>query len=280
MSRAVLRRIPLRTPPLADWSGLVHHLCFGLFVLSLTFLLARLAFPDSLFPDAGWPVGLCLVLATATTLADLRRSLPGQNVLLAAAIIAIIGAAAHLLTVLIAVPFGPLAFTDRAGPTLGLPVPWSIPFLWVVLVLNSRGVARLILRPWRKTRAYGFWLIGLTALLTLAIELTLEPYASLTRHLWFWGRIRGGVAWYSAPWINFVGWGLMTLLILAFATPSLINKKPARSGPPNYYPLIVCLLVELLFGLSAGLHQLWGAAAFTAVIAVVSSTFAVRGARW
>jgi len=69
----------------------------------------------------------------------------------------------------------------------------------VVTILNSRGVARLILRPWRKTRRYGFWLIGLTAALALVFDLGLEPFATRVKSYWLWSPTKLGLSWYGAP---------------------------------------------------------------------------------
>ena len=65
-------------------------------------------------------------------------------------------------------------------------VPWPLPLLWVVLVINARGVGRLVMRPWRKTNFYGFWVIGLTCLLVLAFDLGLEPFAVEVKGYWLW----------------------------------------------------------------------------------------------
>jgi hypothetical protein len=72
---------------------------------------------------------------------------------------------------------------------------------------------------------------------------------------------------------------MASLLILAFATPSLINKKKAKH-PPDYQPLVLWLLFELLFLTGVSAHQLWPASAAIALIGIVVSVFAVRGAKW
>ena len=127
-----------------------------------------------------------------------------------------------------------------------------MPFVWVVAVLNSRGVARLILRPWRKLRAYGFWLIGITVALTVLFDAGLEPFAAGVKRYWLWQPTRIPVTWGSAPVTNFLGWLLTALLILAFATPALIDKR-ARPGsrPPDYHPLGVWMLAMILFAAGA-----------------------------
>jgi uncharacterized membrane protein len=227
----------------------------------------------------GWPEALLLVLATAGTISALARQLPLQNVLLAASVIALMGGAVHALGVTMGIPFGPFLFGAEAGPHLFKTLPWALPLIWVVAILNSRGVARLVLRPWRKIRNYGFWLIGLTALLTTMFDLALDPFAARVKHYWFWLPTKFPVAWQGAPLVNFLGWAAVSLLILAFVTPVLINKNPVRRTP-DFHPLAVWLGAILLFGLAAGLHGLWPAAALDGVMVVLVATFAVRGGKW
>ena len=77
-----------------------------------------------------------------------------------------------------------------------------MPLIWVVVILNSRGVARLILRPWRKIRNYGFWLIGLTAALTMLFDLAFDPFASRVKHYWLWVPTKLPLTWQGAPGNN------------------------------------------------------------------------------
>jgi uncharacterized membrane protein len=149
-----------------------------------------------------------------------------------------------------------------------------------VAILNSRGVARLILRPWRKNHSYGFWLIGVTAALTALFDLALEPFASRVDHFWFWLPVKFPLSWQGVPLSNSLGWLVVTLLILAFVTPMLINKQPQKRRPPDFHPLAVWLGGVLLFGIAAGLNRLWTAAAADAAIGIVTAVFAIRGARW
>jgi uncharacterized membrane protein len=229
---------------------------------------------------ANWPEAVLIVLATAGTLVALARQLPTQNVLLAALLCAVIGGVAHILGVTSGIPFGPLMIGADAGLKLFGTLPWAMPLLWVVAVLNSRGVARLILRPWRKIRAYGFWLIGLTALFTMLFDCALEPFASHAKHYWIW--TAGGISLtpQGAPASNSVGWFILTLLILAFATPVMINKQLSRRSVPDIHPLTVWLGAILLFATGTAQHGLWPAAAADAIIFLGVTVFAIRGARW
>ena len=230
--------------------------------------------------DTNWPEALLLLLATISTLAALARQLPAQNVLLAASIIALIGGAAHMIGATSGIPFGPFMFGAAAGPKFFKIMPWALPLLWVVAVLNSRGVARLVLRPWRKTRTYGFWLIGLTALFTMLFDCALEPFAAHARHYWIWTAGGFSLMPLGAPISNFAGWFIVTVLMLAFATPAMINKQLSKRSAPDFHPLAVWLGGILLFAVTAALNGLWAATATDAVIGIVAAVFAIRGGRW
>jgi len=176
------------------------------------------------------------------------------------------------------VPFGPRAYTDALGGKI-FGVPWPMPFVWLAVIVNVRGVARLILRPWRKTTYYGFWVIGLAGVLAVLFDTGLEPFASRAKHYWFWEMSANVLSWYSAPWVNFLGWFVTVLGILGFTTPWLINKQPVKQ-PTDYHPLVLWLLLNLYFATGNALQQLWFAVAFGLVANVLVTAYAVRGARW
>jgi uncharacterized membrane protein len=248
------------------------------FLLAAGFLSALVAV--GIKSASNWPEAILLLLATISTLAALARQLPSQNVFLAAAIIAGIGGAAHLIGATSGIPFGQFLFGSEIGQKLFNTLPWIMPLLWVVAVLNSRGVARLVLRPWRKTRAYGFWLIGLTALFTMLFDCALEPFAAHAKHYWIWTTAGYALTPSGAPLANSVGWFLVTLLMLVFATPVLINKQLSKRSAPDFHPLAVWLGGILIFGVGAAMNGLWLAVAVDAVIGIIATTFAVRGGRW
>ena len=279
MKRVELRRIPLRADPFAGWGTKVHSILFALFVVQFLFSWARLWPGFPIWRDAHWPYGLLVVLTAATVLASLSRQLPAQNVMLASCIIAFIAGAVESISALSAIPFGPFLYTSNIGPQLFYPLPWAIPLLWLVAILTSRGIARLILRPWRKTRNYGFWLMGVTALLVVLFDFNLEPFATRVKQFWYWNPTKAGLDWYGAPWVNFFAWAMTTLLILAFATPTLINKKPVKQSP-EYHSLTVWLLMNLLFGTGCFIERLWPAVLANLVLCVVTAIAAIRGARW
>ena len=254
-----------------------------LFVLLLAAAFALVLAENGLSLDLpgrpGWPEALLILLATVSSITALARQLALQNVLLAALVIALMGGAVHALGVTMEIPFGPFIFGAEAGPQLFKTLPWAMPLIWVVAVLNSRGVVRLILRPWRKIRSYGFWLMGLTAVLTMLFDLAFDPFASRVKHYWLWMPTKFPLTWQGAPLVNFLSWTAVALLMLVLVTPALINKNPARRVP-DFHPLGVWVGAILLFGTASALHGMWVAVALDGTIAVLAATFAIRGGRW
>jgi uncharacterized membrane protein len=225
--------------------------------------------------------GLILILAAMASILALNRRLPLQNVLTAAGIAAVFGGIAHALTAVpnLPLPFGPLIFNPSAGAKIFNHLPWTIPLLWIVVILNARGVSRLILRPWREVKNYGFWLMGLTVLLVVAFDVALEPFAARVKHLWIWKPTGTTITWQGATSLNFIAWALVSLLILAFATPFLIRKQGNLSDP-DLHPLFIWLGALLLFTIGCAETGLWLAVVADAVLALVTVCFSVRGAKW
>lgn len=221
-----------------------------------------------------------VVAATLVCLIAVARQLPWQNTLLAATITALIGGLAHGLTAQFSLPFGPLVFNETAGTKIFHLLPWPVPLIWIIAVFSSRGVGRLILRPWRKVKSYGFWLIGVTTALTVAFDFALEPLAAHIKHFWLWRATRIPVTWHDAPVLNFFAWAFMTLLILAFATPTLIKKQPGNRSTPDYISPSLWLGAMILFATGSARAGLWDAMIADAVIAAITVIFAIRGARW
>ena len=199
--------------------------------------------------------------------------------MLASVIITGIAGLAHTLGGLLAIPFGPYVYSDRFGQMLFHPLPWAMPVIWLVAILTSRGVARLVMRPWRKTTSYGFWVMGITVALVLLFDLGLEPFATRIKHYWSWKPTKAGLYWYDTPWVNFLGWTATAIVILGFATPSLINKKPVKQ-PADFCPLVIWLLINALFLTGAVANRLWAAAAVILAGMILAGILAVRGGKW
>jgi putative membrane protein len=226
--------------------------------------------------------GLLIVLAAGASVVGHDRQLPLQNALSAALICAAVGGLAHGLSAQrdLALPFGPVLFNPAAGWKILNFVPWTIPLLWIIALFNARGLARLILRPWRKIKTYGFWLIGLTAVLAMAFDLALEPYAWHVKNFWLWQPTKLPLTWQGATLLNFLGWVCVSLLILVFITPLLIRKQPGQRSTPNLHPLILWLGALGLFAAGSAGAGLWWPVGVDAALAAVTGWLAIRGAKW
>jgi uncharacterized membrane protein len=122
--------------------------------------------------------------------------------------------------------------------------------------------------------------MGITCLLAALFGLGLEPFATRLNHYWLWQTAENSRTWYGAPWVNFLGRAVTALLILAFATPWLINKRPGRRRPPDYHPLVVWLSLNLYFLAAAAMHQLWLAVWLLSGVCMTVTIAALRNARW
>jgi uncharacterized membrane protein len=263
------------SPTAARW----HKPVFILFLLAWAVNLAVLLLRLDLRDGGRWIEAAFLLIGVATSMLGLARRLPLQNVLMAAMQITCLSGGIIAVGVLSGVPFGPVMFSDRFGDRIFDAVPWPLPLLWVMIIINGRGVARLIMRPWRKTNFYGFWVIGLTCALAAIFDLGFEPLGVYVKDWWVWRTRESVLSWYHAPWINFLGWFVTALGVIAFTIPWLINKQPIKQ-PMDYHPLIVWLLLN--FGLAAvnAAHGLWLAAIAGALANSLALAYAVRGARW
>ena len=227
----------------------------------------------------GWIEASLPVSAVLTTLLALACRLPLQNVLMAGVSISSLAAIILAVGATTGTPFGPVLFTDRLGERLFDVVPWPLPLLWVVLVINGRGVARLIMRPWRKTNFYGFWVIGITCALVTLFALGFEPFAARVEHYWLWQTAEGTANWYTAPWVSFLGWLLTAVAIVALSIPWLINKHPVKQ-PMDYHPLLVWMLLNLLPAAGNASRGLWTPVLVVVALNAVVAVYAIRGARW
>ncbi|HTI97645.1 MAG TPA: carotenoid biosynthesis protein [Dongiaceae bacterium] len=228
---------------------------------------------------AGWAQPVFFALILGATLVALQRSLSGQNVVWAALLVVVLSGIILSVGAKTDIPFGPCVYTDNLSPRLFDTLPWAVPLLWVVVLFNCRGVARLILRPWRKVRSYGYRVIALTCGLMVLFDFAWEPFATRANRFWIWRIPATTSSWYGTPWVNFFGWAVTSLLLMAFITPWLINKKPTQS-PPNFHPLFLWLLTNLYLINALAKHNLWVPAALALLACAVVAPLAWRNAKW
>jgi Carotenoid biosynthesis protein len=239
----------------ARWARRMAH---GFFFATLGLL------PLTASRHSVWPEALLIVAATVSTLSSLSGQVPLQNAFFAAVVITLFGRVTQMIGELAGIPLGPFFYARVPGPNL-FNVPGAIPVAWVLSLLSSRGVAQLILRPWRQTRNYGLWQLGLAATLALFFETGFEPF------------VLGETSPPGSPLIHAAAFWLIALVLLVLSTPLLLKKKPVEP-PPSLQPLAIWASLNLLFVLSSVSRPSWLAAASGFTIAVV--LLAVRGARF
>jgi hypothetical protein len=228
---------------------LARGLFLGLLLAGFTLAWARAGLPHPPLGNCSWPEGLLLLLAAAGTLAAHAREAPGQNVVLASVIILSLAGLVLVVGARVGLPLGPITGPARSASDLLAWLPWAA-VLWFLALLSSRGVARLILRSRRACFTYGFQVIGLTILLFLLFNLASRALTLRLDHAWLW---QGGHAQSNRrgmPWMSLAIQAVAALVILALATPSLIDKKPSVR-PPGRFPLMVWALANLLFATAA-----------------------------
>ncbi len=242
-----------RTAAVFRWAviGVFLALCLVLLVQSFLPVLSGRAVPapDSVLEGQDWLWHATVLLSLLATFAWMSRGLPLQTVLLGVAIITLIAAGITMLAVRTGIPFGSFKLQTLVDSEILEGLPWPVLVFWVAALLNCRGVAKLILRPWRRTSYYGFWVIGLTGLIMACLAGVCDPFATHIRHYWVWRADHTGLTWFGAPWLMFPSWALMTVLILAIATPVLIDKRRVPHGP-DYVPLAIWSALMLVPGVA------------------------------
>src|SRR5262245_5417121 len=151
------RGIPLSTDTVTQWAAPWQKPLLISFVLCWAVNVALTALRVDLAGIVRLIEGTLLLSAVATTLTALARRLPLQNVVTTASLIAAISWAMMSLGALSGLPFWARTYSDAFGGRILGALPWTLPLMWIVVLINARAVARLIMRPWRQTNFYNWW---------------------------------------------------------------------------------------------------------------------------
>jgi len=201
---------------------------------------------------------ITIVLAALATVFGLGRWWPAQNVIAVSFLtITLSGVLENILIVSSGTPF-----PDNAGAAI-FSVPWTLPLLWLIAMLNARSVARLILWPKREKSTYGLWLILYTSVMTAAILLVQEEVS---------GRFYNWGAPLALCGVRFLG----ALFFLAVVAPFLIPKG-AVIPPPDYRPVVIWAVLNAYLVIVAAHEHKWEAAG---VIVVLNGILTTIGLRW
>lgn len=216
-----------------------HHPILALLILTVLGEAVRLSLHLDFKRDWVWVPSTIWPIAVLSLLVGLARRLPGQNLLA----VAIIGGGmllgADCLNGQSRIPFGPRQFVAPVPGETGS-VPLWMPCLWLTLLLMSRGVARLVLKRHRHLEYYGLWVLGLSACL-VTLELWLLETVARYLEWWQWGDSKSWIIG-GAPAVYWLGGWTVSLLVLAFLTPWLLNKRPVPQ-PVDFHPVWIWLIL-------------------------------------
>jgi hypothetical protein len=253
-------------------SAAVMTLCVVAWIGSVFALFPAPASPK----PPGWPDGLLVLCMAASAGLSLSRSLPVQNIAVVVALALAVAAGAFGGFILGLFPGARLVFGNSLGPVLGGRVPWMVLLVWVVVLLTSRGVAVLVVRPARGQGRYGHWLMTVTALLAAGLGAGAEWLASQVKHYWRWECGAAWATWNGLFWPAPALWLIAALAFHLAALPWLVSKRPGHP-PTDWHPLILWCLVHLWIIAGTSTRGWLGPAAWVLALALITLGLAARG---
>ncbi len=196
---------------------------FLLALLALTFI--PLPIVQAAHGEAALRFGVAagVVVQAAVATIFLARAWPPRRLWVAVLTVLVLGWAAEYLGSRTGFPFGHYDYTDRLQPQLG-GVPLLIPLAWLMMLPSSWAVAALIVPEAGSGRAVKRWFaFALAASLAMtAWDLFLDPQM-VAWGFWVWENPSG---YFGIPWVNFLGWMLVTFVITLIVRPRRLPVAP------------------------------------------------------
>jgi carotene biosynthesis associated membrane protein len=163
---------------------------------------------------------LTVLLFAAASVTAAWRARGGRWAAMLLVVTAGVGFTAEAVGTATGVPFGHYAYTDSLGPRL-LGVPLVIPLAWTMMAYPALLVGR------RCGTGIGSR-IGLAALALASWDVFLDPQMVDARH---WHFAAGdGPTLTGIPLVNFAGWLVVSVLLMALLTGLLTPLLPRRSA--------------------------------------------------
>lgn len=233
-------------------------------------------FPAPASPDfPTWPDGLLVICALGSALFSVAGYLPWQNVVALLLVVLVVAGSAFGWFAHERFPGPRLIFSEACGPAPYELVPWILLPAWMAIHLTAHGVARLILRPWRRGGTYGWWLIGVTVLLVTGFGLGLEAVAKHVKFYWRWEATGGSTV--NLVWPAGALWASTALVVQLAGTPWWVPKKPGEP-PPDFHPLVLWSLANVWLMAATATRGVLGIAAAVLGGALLTMGLAIYGA--
>jgi putative membrane protein len=201
-------------------------------------------------PIADWSTGWAVLIGPITVGVTVTAGLVvallwgvwgAAATLRAAGLIFALSWAAEAISSRTGILFGTYSYTDALQPQI-LNVPLQIPLGWLMMLPPSWAVAQAItdrINPRWQFPAF----VGISALAMTAWDLFLDPMM-VTWGIWVWDNPG---SYFGIPWINYLGWLLVSALITILIRPGNLPVAPL---------LIMYTAIWLLK--SVGLGFFWG----------------------
>jgi uncharacterized membrane protein len=193
-----------------------HRFLVGAVLFFFPFGIAFVA--GGLLPERfSWTASVVIALGAGATLAGEMRARALREALAEFGIIVLFLFALEYCGLVAGIPFGRYAYTGALGFRV-MGVPAAIPLAWYATLINAWRIARALLP------GTGGWRRGgvpvLTGILTLALDILLEPMAAYVTGYWIW---ESG----AIPLQNYGTWFLVSV-----AAAYLLSRPATGRGAP------------------------------------------------
>ena len=195
-----------------------HAFTVGVGTLLFFFPFSLLFVAGGLLPgEFSWTASVIIILnGVVTVLSELRHGPRGRTIRDFVLLLLVL-AGVEWVGVKTGYPFGPYRYTDALPPAID-GIPLAIAFAWYASVVNARRLGEAALGSGSSA---GPWAVALVAgLITLGIDIVLEPMASMINGYWIWEGI-------SVPLQNYVSWFILGTLAAFW----LARPVPPRAEP-------------------------------------------------
>lgn len=255
----VAQQQPAETIPLRDTLAFTFYR-FELIALAVWFFSRWIVHGAGFRIAIGIPYidAITITLATLATLFGLSRWWPTQNVLAISFLTLMLSSTVeHFITTHADAPY-----PDLAGKQV-FNIPWTLPLLWLIVMINARSVARLVLWPKREKGSYGLWLILFTAVMT-ALVLMVHEYISNRFYNWNAPMFLGAIRLVAA------------IFFLSIIAPFFIPKG-AVVPPPDCGAVAIWAVINAYVIVIAAIEQSWESAG---ILVVLNGVLTTVGLRW